>query len=91
MEEVRDNIEQVFLNSFKETCKFLKTDNENAFLEDSFTGIVRAVRGTTRAAHSTGATVTNYSGFSGWGQAATSTDKVAEPGMWSIDNFIIIF
>ena len=52
----------------------------------SFTGITRAVRGTTRAAHSTGATVTNYSGHSGWGQAATSTDKVAEPGMWSIDN-----
>ena len=53
---------------------------------NDLTGITRAVRGTTRAAHSTGATVTNYSGFSGWGQAATSTDKVAEPGMWSIDN-----
>jgi len=52
----------------------------------SFTGIVRAVRGTTRAAHSTGATVTNYSGFSGWGSAASTTDKVAEPGMWSLDN-----
>jgi hypothetical protein len=52
----------------------------------SFTGIVRAVRGTTRAAHSTGATVTNHSGFSGWGSAASTTDKVAEPGMWSIDN-----
>jgi len=52
----------------------------------SFTGIVRAVRGTTRAAHSTSATVTNYSGFSGWGSAATSGDKVKEPGMWSIDN-----
>ena len=52
----------------------------------SFTGIVRAVRGTTRAAHSASATVTNHSGFSGWGQAASTTDKVAEPGMWSIDN-----
>ena len=52
----------------------------------SFTGITRAVRGTTRAAHSTGATVTNHSGFSGWGSAASTTDKVAEPGMWSIDN-----
>ena len=52
----------------------------------SFTGIVRAVRGTTRAAHSTSATVTNHSGFSGWGSAATSGDKVKEPGMWSIDN-----
>ena len=52
----------------------------------SFTGIVRAVRGTTRAAHSTGATVTNTSGYSGWGQAASTTDKVAEPGLWALDN-----
>jgi len=53
---------------------------------NDLTGITRAARGTTRAAHNNGATVTNYSSFSGWGQAATSTDKVAEPGMWSIDN-----
>ena len=52
----------------------------------SFTGITRAVRGTTRAAHSNGATVTDYSSFSAWGQAAATTDKVAEPGMWSLDN-----
>ena len=52
----------------------------------SFTGITRAVRGTTRAAHSTGATVTNHSSFSAWGQAASTTDKVAEPGLWSLDN-----
>ena len=35
----------------------------------SFTGITRAVRGSTRAAHSTGATVTNFSAYSAWGQA----------------------
>jgi hypothetical protein len=52
----------------------------------SFTGITRAVRGTTRAAHSTGATVTNYTSFVAWGQAASTTDKVAEPGLWSLDN-----
>jgi len=52
----------------------------------SFTGITRAVRGTTRAAHSTSATVTNHSAFSAWGQAASTTDKVAEPGMWALDN-----
>ena len=52
----------------------------------SFTGITRAVRGTTRAAHSTGATVTNFSAYSAWGQAASTTDKVAEPGMWALDN-----
>jgi len=50
------------------------------------TGISRAARGTTRAAHSDGATVTDYSDYAGWGQAAATTDKVAEPGLWSLDN-----
>jgi len=50
------------------------------------TGITRAVRGTTRAAHSNGATVTNTSNFVAWGEAA-SGDLILEPGMWSIDNF----
>ena len=52
----------------------------------TLTGISRAARGTTRAAHSDGATVTNYSDYAAWGQAAASTDKVAEPGLWSLDN-----
>ncbi len=53
---------------------------------NNLTGITRAVRGTTRAAHSSGATVTDYSSFSGWGQTSADTDTVAEPGMWSLDN-----
>jgi hypothetical protein len=69
---------------------FIKVDNEEisytGLTATSFTGITRNVRGTTNASHSNGATVTNYSGFSGWGSAATSTDKVAEPGLWSLDN-----
>jgi hypothetical protein len=52
----------------------------------TLTGITRNVRGTTRAAHSDGATVTNTSDYAAWGQAATTTDKVAEPGLWSLDN-----
>jgi len=52
----------------------------------TLTGITRAVRGTTRAAHSNGATVTNTTDFVAWGEAA-SGDLVLEPGMWSIDNF----
>ena len=52
----------------------------------SFTGITRAARGSTRAAHSTGATVTNTSSWTGWGSAAVNTDKVTDPGLWSIDN-----
>ena len=52
----------------------------------SFTGITRNVRGTANASHSDGATVTNFSSYSAGGQAASTTDKVAEPGMWALDN-----
>jgi hypothetical protein len=50
------------------------------------TGITRAVRGTTRAAHNTGVTVTNTSSFTGWGTPAANTDSVTDPGLWSLDN-----
>tara|TARA_R100000322_G_scaffold55914_2_gene34704 strand:+ start:6652 stop:8859 length:2208 start_codon:yes stop_codon:yes gene_type:complete len=53
---------------------------------NNLTGITRAVRGTTRAAHSTGATVTNTSDFGAWNQE-TSEGLALDPGMWSIDNF----
>jgi len=53
---------------------------------NNLTGITRAVRNTTRAAHSDGATVTNTSDFVAWGEAA-SGDLVIDPGLWSIDNF----
>jgi len=53
---------------------------------NNLTGITRAVRGTTRASHSDGATVTNTTDFVAWGEAA-SGDLVLEPGMWSLDNF----
>jgi len=53
---------------------------------NTLTGITRNVRGTTNASHSTGATVTDYSSFSGWGQSSADTDTVAEPGMWALDN-----
>ena len=52
----------------------------------SFTGITRAVRGSTRAAHSGGVTVTNTSSWTGWGSAAANTDRVTDPGLWSLDN-----
>jgi len=51
------------------------------------TGITRNARGTTRAAHSDGATVTDTSDYSGWGSASTNTDKVIDPGLWVIDSF----
>ena len=69
---------------------FIEVDNEEisytGITATSFTGITRNVRGTTNASHSNGATVTNHSDYSAWGQAASTTDKVAEPGLWSLDN-----
>ena len=69
---------------------FIQVDNEEisytGLTATSFTGITRNVRGTTNASHSDGATVTNFSAYSAWGHAASTTDKVAEPGMWSLDN-----
>ena len=69
---------------------YIKVDNEEisytGITSTTFTGITRNVRGTTNASHLDNATVTNYSDFSGWGQAAATTDKVAEPGLWSLDN-----
>jgi hypothetical protein len=53
---------------------------------NNLTGITRNVKGTTNASHSSSDTVTNISSYSGWGQAAATTDSVAEPGMWSLDN-----
>ena len=53
---------------------------------NTLTGITRNVRGTANALHNTGATVTNYSDFSGWGQSSADTDTVAEPGLWALDN-----
>jgi len=53
---------------------------------NNLTGITRAVRGTTRASHSSGASVTDTTEYVAWGEAA-SGDLVLEPGMWSLDNF----
>jgi len=53
---------------------------------NDLTGITRAVRNTTRAAHSDGATVTNTTDYVGWGSAA-SGDFVIAPGMWTLDNY----
>ena len=53
---------------------------------NNLTGIIRAVRNSTRSAHLSGATVTNSSDYVAWGEAA-SGDFVVDPGEWSIDNF----
>ncbi len=52
----------------------------------TLSGGARAVNGTTRAAHTAGATVTNISEFVAWGEASSS-DFTIDPGLWILDNY----
>ena len=54
---------------------------------NDLTGITRAANGSTRAAHSNGATVTNAADFVDWGEAASASEVSLEPGLWSLSNF----
>ena len=54
---------------------------------NDLTGLTRGALGTTAAAHSNGATVTDASDFSGWGTALPANQTTLEPGLWSLDNF----
>jgi len=54
---------------------------------NNLTSITRAVDGSTRAAHSSGATVTNAADFVDWGEAASASEVSLEPGLWSLSNF----
>ena len=51
----------------------------------TLSGLTRGASGTTAAIHSSGATVTDASGFFAW-NAAASGDIVTDPGLWSLDN-----
>ena len=52
----------------------------------TLSGGARAQNGTTRAAHTAGATITNISDYVGWGDAS-SADYTIEPGLWVLDNY----
>lgn len=49
-------------------------------------GGARGVNGTTKATHTLGTTVTNISGYAGWGDPS-STDFTINPGLWILDNY----
>jgi len=53
---------------------------------NTLTGLTRGANGTTAASHSSGATVSDASGYAGW-NTAVSGDVVTAPGLWSLDNF----
>jgi hypothetical protein len=60
---------------------------------NDLTGITRGTNGTATIgtsngqAHSSGATVTNATNFSGFGSAVNASTVILEPGLWSLDNF----
>jgi len=60
---------------------------------NTLTGITRGALGTATAgtsngqAHSTGATITNATDFTGWGEAVEASTVTLEPGIWSLNNF----
>ncbi len=60
---------------------------------NTLTGITRGALGTATAgtsngqAHSTGATITNATDFTGWGEAVEASTVTLEPGLWSLNNF----
>ena len=54
---------------------------------NDLTGITRGAQGTSTPAHSNGATVTEITNFTGWGNQTTSTQVILDPGSWSLDNF----
>ena len=58
----------------------------NDITTNTLSGGARAQNGTTRAEHTSGATVTNISDYVGWGEAS-SADFTIDPGLWILDNY----
>ena len=54
---------------------------------NTFTGATRGALGTTEAAHSNSAVVTNATDYTGWGNAVEASTVTLEPGLWSLNNF----
>ena len=52
----------------------------------TLSGGARAVNGTTRAAHTSGVTVSNISDYVAWGESS-SEDVTLDPGLWVLDNY----
>jgi hypothetical protein len=54
---------------------------------NTLTGATRGALGTTAAAHSSGAVVTDASDYAGWGSAVQASTVTLESGLWSLSNF----
>ena len=58
----------------------------NDIATGTLSGGAREVNGTTKAAHTAGATVTDISDYVAWGESS-SQDVTLEPGLWVLDNY----
>ena len=65
--------------------EFISYTNNNT-TTNTLTGGARGVDGTTATTHSAGDTITNLTGYAGWGDPS-STDFTVNPGLWVLDNF----
>ena len=91
---INDTITTIVLNSstqFPSTGEIrIGTEDISYTNNDTSTGTLsggaREVNGTTKAAHSSGVTVTNITDFVAWGEASSS-DFTIDPGLWVLDNF----
>jgi len=68
----------------------IDTEDISYTANDTSTGILsggaREVNGTSKAAHTIGATITNISDYVAWGDAS-SADFTIDPGLWVLDNY----
>ena len=58
----------------------------NNTTSNTLSGGSRGVNGTTKSTHSSGATVSDITNFTGWGDPNNS-DLTIDPGLWILDNF----
>jgi len=58
----------------------------NNTTSNTLSGGSRGVNGTTKSTHSSGATVSDITNFTGWGDPNNS-DLTIDPGLWVLDNF----
>jgi hypothetical protein len=65
----------------------LMTYTTNNTGTDTISGITRGQFGTSDVTHADGATVTNATDFTGWGEAVLASTVTLEPGLWSLDNY----
>jgi hypothetical protein len=73
------------------TSGTIQVDNElitySAISVNDLTGITRAAKGTSTAAHLDGAIVRDTTNFMAWNEPSSASEVTIDPGRWSLDNY----